>query len=156
MNVNQPLAMEKPMPLSQAQVDRLIDTHFQYEATDDVDGVLSSLAEGAEHHVVPSPFGITTDRAAIRALYAGMFEDLRGRGVTCVRRLYGENFAVDESIWHGRIEDGRMFGCAGRSGDVSFRLLHVFEFEGGKIRRENVWCDLAAIQEQLGVEEAVQ
>jgi hypothetical protein len=30
-------------------------------------------------------------------------------------------------------------------------MLHVFELEGEKIRRENVWCDLAAIQQQLGV-----
>lgn len=144
------------MALSQAEVDRLIDTHFQYEATDDVAGVLSSLAEGAEHHVVPSPVGITTDRETIREFYTGMFEDLRGSGVTPVRRLYGGNFAVDESIWHGHIEDGRVFGCVGRSGQVSFRLLHVFEFEGEKIRRENVWCDLASIQAQLGLGETVQ
>ncbi|MGZ5848279.1 MAG: nuclear transport factor 2 family protein [Ramlibacter sp.] len=144
------------MPLNRAEVDRLIDTHFQYEATDDVEGVVSSLAEGAEHHVVPSPVGITTDREAIRAFYAGMFKDLRGSSVTPVRRLYGENFAVDEAIWHGHIEDGRLFGCPGRSGQVDFRLLHVFEFDGGKIRRENVWCDLAAIQAQLGVGETSQ
>lgn len=138
------------MPLPPAAVDRLIDTHFQYEANDDVEGVLASLAPHAEHHVVPSPYGITNDRDTIRAFYSGMFADLRGEGVTPVRRLYGEGFAVDESIWHGVIEDGRIFGCPGRKGRVSFRLLHVFEFEGGKIRRENVWCDLAAIQQQLG------
>jgi len=138
------------MPLSPAAVDRLIDTHFQYEATDDVEGVLASLAPGAEHHVVPSPYGITTDREAIRAFYTGMFADLKGEGVTPVRRLYGDGFAVDEAIWHGVMEDGRLFGCPGRKGRVSFRLLHVFEFEGEKIRRENVWCDLAAIQQQLG------
>jgi hypothetical protein len=57
---------------------------------------------------------------------------------------------VDESLWHGRIEDGRPFLCDGRSGEVSFRLLHVFEFRDGKIGREQVWCDLAAIQRQLG------
>jgi ketosteroid isomerase-like protein len=33
---------------------------------------------------------------------------------------------------------------------VSFRILHVFQFRDGKICRENVWCDLAAIQQQLG------
>ena len=141
------------MALSKAEVDTLIDTHFRYEATDDVDGVVDSLAEGAEHHVVPSPVGITRDRPTIHAFYSKMFKDLRGSGVTPVRRLYGEGFVVDEAIWHGRIEDGRMFGCTGRSGDVSFRLLHVFEFEGRKIRRENVWCDVAAVQAQLGVGE---
>jgi predicted ester cyclase len=138
------------MSLSREAVDRLIDTHFRHEATDDVEGVVSSLAPGAEHHVVPSPYGITTDRDTIRAFYTALFRDLRGEGVTPVRRLYGDGFVVDEAIWHGRIEDGRLFGCPGRSGPVNFRLLHVFEFDGERIRRENVWCDLAAIQQQLG------
>jgi len=139
------------MPMSREQVDRLIDTHFMHEATDDVEGVLDSLAPGAEHHVVPSPYGVTRDPAAIRAFYTTLFADLRGQGVTPVRRLYGDGFVVDEAIWNGHFEDGRMFGCPGRKGPVSFRLLHVFEFEGDKISRENVWCDLAAIQQQLGV-----
>jgi hypothetical protein len=136
--------------LTQSEVDSLIDTHFMFEATDNVEGVLDSLAPGAEHHVVPSPFGIVTDRAQVREFYETLFADLRGEGVTPVRRLYGEGFVVDEAIWRGKVEDGRLFGCAGRSGPVSFRLLHIFEFEGDKIKRENVWCDLAAIQQQLG------
>jgi hypothetical protein len=57
---------------------------------------------------------------------------------------------VDESLWHGRVEDGEPFLCDGLSGDVSFRLLHVFELRDGKIAREQVWCNLAAIQRQLG------
>ena len=139
------------MSLTRAQVDDLINTHFMYEATDDVEGVLGSLAPGAEHHVVPSPYGIVHDRAKVREFYETMFADLRGESVTPVRRLYGEGFVVDEAIWNGQIDDGRVFGCAGKGGKVSFRLLHVFEFDGEKIKRENVWCDLAAIQQQLGV-----
>jgi hypothetical protein len=142
------------MSLTPSEVDRLIDTHFMYEATDDVEGVLSGLAPDAEHHVVPSPFGIVNDRARIREFYEQLFADLKGEGVTPVRRLYGDGFAVDETIWSGRIEDGRLFGCPGRRGPVSFRLLHVFEFRGDMIARENVWCDLAAIQQQLGMQPA--
>jgi ketosteroid isomerase-like protein len=67
-----------------------------------------------------------------------------------VRRLYGDGFVVDESIWHGHFADGRAVGCDGLSGPVSFRILHVFEFRDGKISRENVWCDVAAIREQIG------
>lgn len=138
------------MSLTPAEVDHLIDTHFTFEATDDVDGVIASLAPGAEHHVVPSPYGILHDASKIRELYSTMFKDLKGESVTPVRRLYGDGFAVDEAIWNGHMEDGRLFGCAGKKGPVSFRLLHVFEFSGDKIARENVWCDLSAIQQQLG------
>jgi hypothetical protein len=78
-----------------------------------------------------------------------LFGDVKGESVTPVRRLYGEGFVIDESIWHGHIADGRPFLCDGKSGDVSFRILHIFDIEDGKITRENAWCDLAAIQQQL-------
>jgi hypothetical protein len=32
---------------------------------------------------------------------------------------------------------------------VRFRLLHVFEFAGGRISRENVWMDTATVLAQL-------
>jgi len=133
------------------QIDEIINQHFMYEATDDVDGVVASLAPGAEHEVIPSPYGVLREPAGIRQFYERLFADLKGEGVTPVRRLYGEGFVVDETVWHGHVNDGRQFLCEGRSGPVSFRMLHVFELEGDKIRRENVWCDLAAIQRQLGV-----
>jgi predicted ester cyclase len=41
-----------------------------------------------------------------------------------------------------------VFGLDGRTGHVSFRLLHVLEFRDGKISRENVWSDVAAIAAQ--------
>jgi ketosteroid isomerase-like protein len=132
------------------QYDRIVNAHFEFEATDDVDGVMASLAEQVEHHVVPSPVGIQHDKAGIRAYYEALFTQLKGESVTPVRRLYGDGFLVDEAIWHGHIADGRPFGCDGRSGKVSFRILHVFDIADGKIARENVWCDLAAIQQQLG------
>jgi ketosteroid isomerase-like protein len=138
------------MGMTRAQMDQLIDQHFGYEATDDVDGVMSSLADDAEHEVIPSPVGALDDPAKIRAFYQMLVRSLDGKGVTPLRRLYGEDFVVDETIWHGEIRDGHVFRCDGKSGPVSFRLLHVFELRDGRIARENVWCDLAAIQQQLG------
>ena len=138
------------MGLTREEMDRIVDQHFAFEAADDVEGVLGSLAEGAEHEIVPSPFGRLTDRAEIRRFYESLFRDLKGEGVTPLRRLYGDGFVVDETVWHGHIADGRQFLCGGRSGPVSFRLLHIFELRDGKIAREDVWCDLAAIQKQLG------
>ena len=135
------------------RMDEIINQHFLYEATDDVAGVVGSLADKVEHEVVPSPMGMQTDRAKIASFYKMLFADLKGERVTPLRRLYGKDFVIDESLWHGRIENGRIFLCEGRSGKVSFRLLHVFELDGEKIKREQVWCDLAAVQKQLGVVE---
>jgi hypothetical protein len=136
--------------MTPAEMDELVDRHFGYEAADDVEGVMSTLVEGAEHEVVPSPVGATDDPEAQRAYYEMLFSSITGESVEPIRRYYGEGFLVDETLWHGTVEDGRPFLCDGKSGPVSFRLLHVFELRDGKIAREQVWCDLAAIQRQLG------
>ncbi len=138
------------MRMTPQQMDELINRHFGFEATDDVDGVLASLADEVRHEVVPSPMGEQTDKAGIRAFYEMLFADLKGEEVKPLRRLYGEDFVIDEALWSGRIVDGRPFLMEGRSGKVSFRLLHVFELREGRIAAEQVWCDLAAIQRQLG------
>ncbi len=136
--------------LTPAELDRIIEEHFGYEARDDVDGVVDTLAEEVEHEVVPSPMGASTDKGCIRSYYELLFATVQGERVEPLRRYYGDDFVIDETLWHGRVKDGRPFLCDGKSGPVSFRLLHVFEVKGGKIAREQVWCDLAAIQQQLG------
>ena len=137
------------MTLSREQMDRSIDEHFGFEARDDVEGVLATLTDDAEHDIVGSPFGPTRGREGARPFYENLFADLSDGSVECVRRLYGDDFLVDESIWRGKAP-GRPFGVEGRGRPLEFRLLHVIEFtDGGAIRRENVWIDLGAILAQL-------
>jgi hypothetical protein len=137
------------MALTRADMDRKIDEHFAYEARDDVEGVLATLALDAEHDIVGSPTGPTQGRESARGFYEGLFADLADGKVTTNRRLYGDGFLVDESLWRGRAP-GRPFGLEGRNRPLAFRLLHVIEFaESGDIARENVWLDLAAILQQL-------
>lgn len=137
------------MFLSQQQMDQTIDEHFRFEAQDDVAGVLSTLSEDVEHDIVGWPLGPSHGRAQAKAFYEATFSDLADSKVTCLKRLYGANFLVDESLWEGRAP-GRPFGIEGRNRPLKFRLLHIVEFEeGGSIKRENVWLDLGAIQRQL-------
>lgn len=137
------------MPLTPAQMDHMLDEHFHFEATDDVEGVLATLAPEAEHDVVGSPTGPTQGRDAARGFYMQLFQDLANGSVQSQRRLYGENFLVDESLWRGTAP-GRPFGIEGRGRPLEFRLLHVMEFtDAGQISRENVWLDMAAILQQL-------
>ena len=137
------------MALSRDEMDRRIDRHFRFEAQDDVEGVLATLSEDVEHDIVGQPSGPTRGREGARGFYERLFADLAGGKVTCLRRLYGDGFLVDESLWRGTAV-GRPFGVEGKGRPLQFRLLHVIEFtENGDIGRENVWVDLAAILEQL-------
>ena len=49
------------MGLSRDEMDRIVNEHFGFEAHDDVEGVMASLAPEVEHEVVPSPVGVLHD-----------------------------------------------------------------------------------------------
>ena len=137
------------MSLSPEQMDRSIDEHFGFEARDDVQGVLATLAPDVEHDIVGWPIGATHGRENARPFYESLFKDLSESSIETVRRLYGDNFLVDESLWRGRAP-GKPFGTEGGNRPLAFRLLHVIEFaDTGAIKRENVWVDLGAIIRQL-------
>lgn len=137
------------MALTRAEMDKKIDEHFGFEARDDVEGMLSTLTPDVEHDIVGSSSGPTHGRDGARAFYVGLFSDLSESNVETVRRLYGEDFVVDESLWRGRAP-GSPFGLKGKNRPLEFRLLHVVQFaDNGDIARENVWIDFAAILKQL-------
>jgi hypothetical protein len=142
------------MAFSRKDMDRKMDEHFHFEATDDVDGVLKTLSADVEHDIVGWPTGPTKGRGAARGFYEALFTDLADGKVECTKRLYGDDFLVDESVWSGRAV-GRPFGLEGGNRPLQFRLLHVIEFAGdGDIKRENVWIDLASILQQLSPQQA--
>lgn len=134
--------------LTHEEMDRIINEHFGYEAQDDFEGAASTLTEDAEHDIVGSPGSQIRGREAARKYYQELFSKLKGESVKSVKRLYGDDFMVDETIWTGHA-DGRILGAPGGEGRVSFRILHILEFRDGKISRENVWMDLASIMKQL-------
>jgi hypothetical protein len=137
------------MAISRADMDARMDEHFAFEAADDVEGVLATLSDDAEHDIVGLPSGPTHGREGPRGFYETLFADLSEGKVETLRRYYGEYFLVDESLWRGRAP-GRPFGIEGKGRPLEFRLLHIVEFEpSGAMKRENVWVDLAAIQRQL-------
>lgn len=138
-----------PMSLTSQQMDQKIDEHFTFEAKDDVAGVLATLAPDATHDIVGYPTGPTYGRESARGFYERLFVDLAESSVTPIRRLYGENFLVDESLWKGTAP-GAPFGLEGKGRPLTFRLLHVVDFtEAGQIQKEQVWLDLAAVLQQL-------
>jgi predicted ester cyclase len=137
------------MSLSKEQMDAKIIEHFAFEAADDVAGVLATLSPDATHDVVGWPAGPSHGRDQARSFYETLFSDLADGSVTCTRRLYGDDFLVDESVWKGKAV-GHPFGLVGDNRPLEFRLLHVMEFSAdGRIDREQVWVDLAAITRQL-------
>ena len=135
--------------MSRENMDKVVNDHFMYEATDDIEGVLRTFTDDAEHEVIGGPDGPLRGKAALRRFYERLFPALKGERVEPVIRLYGDNFLVDETIWIGQVVDGRPFKLDGRDGKVRLRLLHVFQLRDGLIAQENVWFDFNDLKRQL-------
>jgi steroid delta-isomerase-like uncharacterized protein len=130
-------------------MDRIANEHFGYEAADDIDGVMATFSDDVTHHLVGSPDGDLVGKERVRRFYEELFAAMSGDHVEPVARHYGGDFLVDETLWTGTVADGRLLGLPGKSGSVTFRLLHVFEFRDGRIAREQIWPDTVAIAAAL-------
>lgn len=134
--------------MTRDEMDALFAKHVAAEANNDVDAILETLADDAEHDAVGDPEGVLTDREAIARRYHALFGALAEDKFETQRRYYGEDFFVDDSHWYGRVT-GDFMGIPGGNRPLNFRILHVCEFRDGRISRENVWLDMAAIMQQL-------
>lgn len=135
-------------PTAPEVMDDVLARHFDAEARHDMDDLLGTLTDDVDHDVVGWPTGPTKGHEELRPNYEQLFADLQATGVTPLRRLYGDSFCVDE-VMYDAIATGHPFGVEGRDRPVSVRLLHICEFEDGRISRENVWLDAATLFQQL-------
>ena len=144
MSVLQPA---KP-PMTRQQMDALVERHYSAEEAGDLDAIVEGFAADAEHDVPGRPGGTLHGGEAIRGFYRNLLAELRIERFEPVRRWYGDDHVVDESLLHATAI-GRPFGLEGAGRPVTARFLHIFDFADGLISRESAWIDLAAIQQQL-------
>lgn len=134
--------------MSRARMDELVDGHYRAEEHGDLEAIVDGFASGAEHDVVGRPGAPLHGGAQIREFYRALLTELRIERFEPVRRRYGPDFVVDESVLHATAT-GHPFGFDGRGRAVSTRFLHIFDFADGLIGRESAWIDLGAIAQQL-------
>ena len=133
---------------TRAQMDALVDGHYRAEESGDLDAIVDGFAADAEHDVVGRPGDALHGGDQIEGFYRALLAELRIERFESVRRWYGDDHVVDESVLHATAL-GRPFGLEGRGRPVRARFLHIFDFSDGLISRESAWIDLAAIQQQL-------
>ena len=130
------------------EMDALVEGHYRAEQNGDLEAIVDGFAPGAEHDVVGRPGDTLHGGDQIAGFYRALFAELRIDRLEPVRRWYGDDHVVDESILHATA-NGSVFGLEGRGRPVQARFLHIFDFTDGLISREIAWIDLGAIQQQL-------
>jgi steroid delta-isomerase-like uncharacterized protein len=131
-----------------AEMQRLIEEHLQAEAAGDTEGCTAMYTEDIVHDVVGWPTGPMHGKQGAKSFYEHLVKDIQTQEMEAVHSYYGANFAVIEHMWRGTVP-GSFLGVPGHGKQISFRLLHVWEFKNGGICRENVWLDGGAIVAQL-------
>ena len=134
--------------LTPAEMDAIVDEHFRAEAQVDIDAILATYADQIEFEMVGNPEGVLRDKAAIAVFYNMLFGEMTDLSMQRLRRWYGPSHLVDDSVISAKAT-GRPFGLDGKGRAFTFRLLHVFDFEDGRISRESSWLDMGAIVHQL-------
>jgi ketosteroid isomerase-like protein len=129
-------------------MDAVFERHCSAELAKDVEAILDTLTEDAEHDVIGDPAGVLRGRAAIAPRYKELFTALEEDAFESIRLYHGTDFFVDESRFVGRVV-GPFMGFPGGNVPVDFRILHVCDFRDGRISREQVWMDIGAIMQRL-------
>lgn len=137
------------------EMDRLIEKHLTAEKAGDTAGCVAMYTDDVIHDVVGSPTGPLHGPEAARGFYQMLTANIATERMDVNHAWYGEDFCVIEHQWHGTVP-GEFLGIPGHGRRISFRLLHVWEFEDGRMSRENVWPDSDAIIAQLTAPEPAQ
>jgi len=132
----------------QADLDRLVDGQLRAEHDGDVEAILASMAATVVHDLVGSADNPIHGLEAVRRRYQDLLAATVHERDVPLRRLYGQDYVLDEHVWSGRLT-GRAFEIDGHGRWLSYRVLWLLEVRNGRIVRETVWHDLAAIRRQL-------
>jgi hypothetical protein len=127
----------------------LIHKHLDAEGAGDVETACSVYAVEIEHDVVGFPgapcFGID----AARAFYEHLTANIRTTGEKPLHQYEASDGTVILEAEMAADVIGEFLGIAGNGRNITFRILHVFEFDDSSITREQVWLDTGSIVAQL-------
>jgi steroid delta-isomerase-like uncharacterized protein len=141
--------------MERKEMDRLIEEHLRAEKAGDATGCVAMYTDDVVHDVVGSPTGPLQGPEAARGFYDGLTQTIHTETMEVNHTWYGDVFCVIEHQWTGTVP-GEFAGIPGNGRRISHRLLHVWEFKDGRISRENVWLDSAAIIAQLTAQEPAE
>src|SRR2546428_12058972 len=98
--------------MTKEEMDRLLERHFAAQQRRDVEGVLATYTDDVEHDAVGRDPNPLHGKTAAGAFYRESLPDLEHTKILPIRPLYGDDFAMDESLVD-RCGHRRPFGMEG-------------------------------------------
>lgn len=127
----------------------LIHKHLDAEGAGDIETACSVYAEDIEHDAVGFPgapcFGID----AAKQFYTYLTANIRTTGEKPLHQFETTDGALVLEAEMSADVVGEFLGIPGNGRNISFRVMHVFEFNDSLINREQIWLDTGSIMAQL-------
>jgi len=136
--------------MEQHEMVALVERHLKAEGTGDVDGAVAVYTDDVVHDAIGFPGSPRTGKQAARGFYGFLTANFRTEKEEPLHRWFAGNTMLLEQSMTGTVI-GEMLGIPGNGRRVTFRIFHVFEFNGRLISREQVWIDSSALVAQLTV-----
>jgi len=133
---------------SRTALELLVDTHLHALRDGDLETIMGTVRDDVEYDLIGAVPNSLRGRDAVRAHHLQEFANTMHERDVPLRRLYGEGFVVDELIWEGRIT-GRVGSLVGNGRRVTQRILRIFEVHDGRVARQSIYFDFAAMTRQL-------
>jgi len=134
--------------MDQHEMIAVVERHLKAEGAGDVDGAISVYTDDVVHDAVGFPGSPRTGKDAARQFYEFLTANFRTESEEPLHRFFdGETMVLEQNMTGAVI--GEMLGIPGNGRQVTFRILHVFDFRDGLVSREQVWIDSGAIVAQL-------
>src|SRR5256885_17260388 len=111
--------------MTKDEMDRVLERHIAAQQKRDVEGILATYADDIVHDAVGRDPNPLHGKVAVGAFYRESLGDLENTKVLPVRRLYGEDFVMDESLIDSYAH-GRTFDFEGYSLTVRFWIRRSF------------------------------
>lgn len=127
----------------------LVQKHLDAEGAGDVETACSVYAEDIEHDVVGFPGSPSVGIEAAKAFYEHLTANIRTTGEKLLHEFETVEGALVLEAEMSADVIGEFMGLPGNDRNITFRILHVFEFDDTLIRREQVWLDTGSIVGQL-------
>lgn len=131
----------------------LIHTHLDAEGAGDVETACSVYTDDIEHDAVGFPGAPCVGIDAARGFYEHLTANIRTTGEKTLRQYEAADGALILEAEMSADVIGEFMGLPGNGRNITFRILHVFDFDDTSIRREQVWLDTGSIVGQLSAPE---
>jgi steroid delta-isomerase-like uncharacterized protein len=127
----------------------LIHTHLDAEGAGDVETACSVYADDIEHDAVGFPGAPCFGIEAATAFYEHLTANIRTTGEKPIRRTETSDGSIVLEADMSADVIGQFLGIAGNGRNITFRILHIFDFDDALITREQIWLDTGSIIAQL-------